>query len=240
MATENKGVMVYLPKEVEEYITSFCTEYSITRKDKEGNILPSLGTGIVTYLKSKMMGESPSDILAKPSKLPSNGLSKEEVLDLVNEYLTSHLPSNGLTKDEVLDLIERSVTDSHSPQSIGARDIEVALEPIKESVSELEAYTQSQFAAMRDELKKAIGDRSVTTESIATIETTPAKTTPLKEGEYLSFTQLAKQLGYEIPDGVKATNPRKEGADDLIAFAATLGQSYGWDGKKQKFYRIDV
>jgi hypothetical protein len=172
MATENKGVMVYLPKEVEEYITEFCTEYSITRKDKEGNILPSLGTGIVTYLKSQMSGESPGEYIAKSSKLPSNLLSKDEVLDLVNEYLISHLPSNGLSKDEVLDLIKQSVTNNHSPQLIGARDIEVALEPIKESVSELEAYTQSQFAAVRDELKKAIGDR-VATDTIANQTTVP-------------------------------------------------------------------
>jgi hypothetical protein len=238
MATENKGVMVYLPKEVEEYITEFCTEYSITRKDKEGNILPSLGTGIVTYLKSQMMGESPSDVLTKPSKSLGIGLTKDEVSDLIQQSITSQSPSNGLTKDEVLDLIEQSVTNNHSPQSIGARDIEVALEPIKESLSELEAYTQSQFAAVRDELKKAIGDR-VTTESIATVENTP-KTTLLKEGEYISFFQLAKQLSYSIPDGVKASNPRTEGAEDLIAFAASLGQSYGWHGKKQKFYRIEV
>jgi hypothetical protein len=98
------------PKEVEEYITNFCTEYNITRKDKEGNTLPSLGTGIVTYLKSQMMGESPSDVLAKPSKSLSNGLTKDEVLDLIREYNTSHLPSNGLTKNEVLDLVQQSIT----------------------------------------------------------------------------------------------------------------------------------
>jgi hypothetical protein len=239
MATENKGVMVYLPKDVEEYITSFCTEYNITRKDKEGNVLPSLGTGVVTYLKSQIAGENPSDILTKPSRVSGIGLSREEVLDLIREYNTSHVLSNGLTKDEVIDLIQQSITNSHLPQLIGANDIEVALEPIKESVSELETYTQSQFAAVRDELK-AISNRSVTTESTDTTETTPAKTTPLKEGEYTSFAQLAKQLGYSTPNGVKATNPRKEGADDLIAFAASLGQSYGWDGKKQKFYRTDV
>ena len=236
--------MVYLPKEVEEYITEFCTEYSITRKDKEGNILPSLGTGIVTYLKSKISGESPDDILTKPSKLLSTGLGKEEVLDLVNEYFTSHLPSIGLSKDEVIDLIERSVTNSHLPQSIGARDVEklviAQIEPLAASLAELETYTQNQFKAVREELKKAISDRSVTTESIANGETTPAKTTLLKEGEYISFFQLAKQLSYSIPDGVKASNPRTEGAEDLIVFAASLGQSYGWHGKKQKFYRIEV
>jgi hypothetical protein len=155
--------------------------------------------------------------------------------------------STGLTREDVESMIKSSILnlnipsiDSGNVEELVRASIETALQPINESVRELETYTQSQFVAMRDELKKAIGDRSVTTESIATIETTPAKTTPLKEGEYISFTQLAKQLGYEIPDGVKATNPRKEGADDLIAFAASLGQSYGWDGKKQKFYRTDA
>ncbi len=215
MATENKGVMVYLPKEVEEYITEFCTEYSITRKDKEGNILPSLGTGIVTYLKSQMMGESPSDVLAKPSKLLSTGLSREEVLDIVNEYLTSHLPSSGLSKDEVLDLIEQSVTNNHSPQSIGARDIEVALEPIKESVSELEAYTQSQFAAVRDELKKAIGNRKsedyqksvsqIIDEPIDEPKSTPTAQTPNSEyldrlGELVGTGMNTREIAQKLTD----------------------------------------
>jgi hypothetical protein len=237
MATENKGVMVYLPKEVEEYITSFCTEYNITRKDKEGNILPSLGTGIVTYLKSQMSGESPGEYIAKSSKLPSNGLSKEEVLDIVNEYFTSHPPSNGLSKDEVIDLIERSGTNSHSTQLIGASDIEVALEPIKESVSELETYTRSQFAAVRDELQ-AITSRSVTAKP--TVATVPDPVSPTDDGvEYLSFHQLATQLGYELPADLKDKPPQAR-ATALIAYAATLGQSYEWKGKKQKFYRIEV
>jgi hypothetical protein len=130
MATENRGVMVYLPPEVEEYITSFCTEYSITRKDKEGNILPSLGTGVVTYLKSKISGESPDDILTKPSKIPGNGLSKDEVLDLIGEYFTSHAPSEipsvGLSKDEVLDLVKNELLSASPLEELRAELSEVS------------------------------------------------------------------------------------------------------------------
>jgi hypothetical protein len=115
----------------------------------------------------------------------------------------------------------------------------VNIEPHADRLAELETYTQSQLAAVRDEIKKAISNRSAITEAVAPIETTPAKS-PNADREYISFTQLAKQLSYEIPDGVKATSPRTEGAEDLIAFAATLGQSYGWHGKKQKFYRTDA
>lgn len=145
MATENKGVMVYLPKEVEEYITEFCTEYNITRKDKEGNTLPSLGTGIVTYLKSKMSGESPSDVLAKPKSLV-NGLTKDEVLDLIREYGTSDTPSNGLTKAEVI----------------------AQIEPLAASLEELETYTQNQFKAVREELEQAKSASDPLNLSIAT------------------------------------------------------------------------
>jgi hypothetical protein len=160
-----------------------------------------------------------------PQKSEKVGVSALDIEEMIKTYVSNHLDIPSIDSGNVEELVRAS--------------IETALQPINESVRELETYTQSQFVAMRDELKKAIGDRSVTTESIATIETTPAKTTPLKEGEYISFAQLAKQLGYSIPNGVKATNPRKEGADNLIAFAASQGQSYGWDGKKQKFYRTD-
>jgi hypothetical protein len=57
MATENRGVMIYLPAELEEYFTQYCTEYNITRKDKaSGESIPSLGTGIIAYLKSQILG----------------------------------------------------------------------------------------------------------------------------------------------------------------------------------------
>ena len=155
MATENKGVMVYLPKDIEEYITNFCTEYNITRKDKEGNIFPSLGTGVVTYLKSKMFGESPDDLLSKPSKLLGNGLTKDEVLDLIREYVTSQIQSDGLstglTKAEVLDLIGESGT-SHLPSDIPTDEaidsrintaVTMALLPIRDEISEVAKFSRN-------------------------------------------------------------------------------------------------
>ena len=148
--------------------------------------------------------------------------------------------STGLTREDVESMIKSSILnlnipsiDSSAIEELARVSIEIALEPIKESVSELETYTRSQFAAVRDELRVSRGDNRAT-DAVAV----PAKS--LETGEPISFTQLAKDLGYTIPDGVKATNPRKEGADGLIAFAATLGQSYVWLGKKQKFYRNDA
>lgn len=125
MATENKGVMVYLPKEVEEYITEFCTENNITRKDREGNVQAALGTGIVRFLECQMSGKNPSDVLAKRSR-GGAGLSRDEAIELIQQSITSHSPSTGLNRNEVIELIQQSVT-SHSPSTGLTKDEVVEL-----------------------------------------------------------------------------------------------------------------
>jgi hypothetical protein len=92
MATDNRGVMVYLPSEVELKINEYCTQYNITRKDKQGNIVTSLGSGIVAYLKSHLLG----DIPRATSGRPIDGLTREEVLDLIAESSTSNTPIVGV------------------------------------------------------------------------------------------------------------------------------------------------
>ena len=84
--------MVYLPLEVETKMIEYCTEYNITRKDKQGNTVTSLGSGIVAYLKSQLLGDTPRSI----SDIPINGLTRLEVLDLIAESSTSNTPIDGL------------------------------------------------------------------------------------------------------------------------------------------------
>jgi hypothetical protein len=91
MATENRGVMVYLPSEVELRIQKYCTEYNITRKDKHGNLVTSLGSGIVAYLKSQLLSDLPRTV----SDTPINGLTRTEVLDLIAESNTNNIPIVG-------------------------------------------------------------------------------------------------------------------------------------------------
>jgi hypothetical protein len=87
MATDNRGVMVYLPSELEAKIVEYCTEHNITRKDKYGNIVTSLGSGIVAYLKSQLLGDIPKTL----SNRPNLGLTREEVLDLIAESNASNI-----------------------------------------------------------------------------------------------------------------------------------------------------
>ncbi len=92
MATDNRGVMVYLPSEIEAKMNEYCTQYNITREDKQGNIVTSLGRGIIAYLKSQLLG----DISRAVSDRPIIGLTREEVLDLIAESNTNHTPIVGV------------------------------------------------------------------------------------------------------------------------------------------------
>lgn len=95
MTTNNKAVTCYLPKDIEDFITGYCNEYGITRKDKEGNIYPSLGTGIIELLK--LLAYNPelvsSPILdTVPSKFSEDAI-EAKIEDILKKKL-SPLPDN--------------------------------------------------------------------------------------------------------------------------------------------------
>jgi hypothetical protein len=127
MATDNRGVMVYLPSEIEAKMTEYCTKYNITRKDKQGNIVTSLGSGIVAYLKSQLLGDIPRGV----SDRPINGLTREEVLDLIAESSTSNT------------LIDRS------PDPIAA-DVVRRLETVEQQLSSLTVISSPHSASLSD------------------------------------------------------------------------------------------
>jgi hypothetical protein len=120
MATENRGVMVYLPSELEAKITEYCTEHNITRKDKQGNVVISLGSGIVAYLKSQLLSDLPKLV----SDRHVNGLTREEVLDLIAESSTSSSPIVGVA----------SLAENRSPDPIDA-DVFHRLETVEQKLS---------------------------------------------------------------------------------------------------------
>ena len=86
MATDNQAVTAYLPPDLVESITQYCTQYTITHKDGR----PKLGTGIVELLKAAFSGEAPSPV---PGIVPSVVPSREEIKDMVREVVKDTLPS---------------------------------------------------------------------------------------------------------------------------------------------------
>ena len=150
MATDNKGVMVYVTPELETALEQYCMERNITRKTRDGHVFASLGTGIVQYLKSQLLGTESKSVIS-----PSTILTKDEVLGLIKEYFTNNVPSTVLTKDEVLESIEEYFTNK-IPSLVPDETLRCEVEAIKESMGELEIYTKNQFEAIRGEIKKPL------------------------------------------------------------------------------------
>ena len=104
MATNKKAISAYLPLEIEEYLTKYCTEYDITRKDKSGETKPALGTAVVEILKIFFSDENvPSPLPSNVPLLPSNVVTQENLdkaISLNAEKLTASL------KEEIQPLLK--------------------------------------------------------------------------------------------------------------------------------------
>jgi hypothetical protein len=176
MATDNRGVMVYLPSELEAKIVEYCTEYNITRKDKQGNTVTSLGSGIVAYLKSQLLSDLPRTV----SDRPIDGLTRAEVLDLIAESNTSSTPIVGiapLAENREIDPLDLAVVhrldtiEQQLSSPIGMERDEVE-QLIQASEQRVLATVQSLWAELRGGL--AI-DEQVNTPPIAISTTSQDK-----------------------------------------------------------------
>ena len=103
-----KTVTCYLPPELAEQLKAYCFEHEITRKNKQGELSPSWGTGIVEALKLFFSSDN------VPSPLPDIGLDQRIVEDMVKEsldsLLPSHLSNNVPSEKKLKELIQDSVT----------------------------------------------------------------------------------------------------------------------------------
>jgi hypothetical protein len=179
VATENKGVMVYLPPDLEKVIEQYCTDKNITRKNKDGAIFPSLGTGIIQYLKSQLLGTTAN---MPPSILASKGLTKDDVLELIAQSNTSDIPSNLLTREDAIDLIQESIASNVPSDRLTKSDV----------VEIIKAQIEAALAPIENRLNVILAEDSIdltTTETRdidrveSTISPTPTTKKPKPEGE---------------------------------------------------------
>ncbi|WP_373538640.1 hypothetical protein [Chamaesiphon sp.] len=136
-------MMVYLPSELEAKITEYCTEHNITRKDKQGNVVTSLGSGIVAYLKSQLLSDLPKLL----SDRPIVGLTREEVLDLIKESDTNNIPIVGVA----------SLVENRSPDPIAA-DVLHRLELVEQKLSSSTDITRHEVEKLIQESEQKIMD----------------------------------------------------------------------------------
>ena len=120
MATNKKAISAYLPSDIEEYLTEYCIEYDITRKDKLGEVKPALGTAVVEILKIFFSGGNvPSPLPDNVPLLPSNVVTEDRLSKALSEFQSSSnvvntLPSNVLTKDDLDRRVESAIGEAIS------------------------------------------------------------------------------------------------------------------------------
>ena len=124
MATDNKGVMVYLPPDLEAAMAKYCTDNEITRKNKDGTVMPSMGTGIVQYLKSHLLSTEGRNKLEA-------ALTRDDVQLMMNE-------ATQLLRSEILEEVASEPIISRVPNNILARleALEIAVGEIKSQQSD--------------------------------------------------------------------------------------------------------
>ena len=248
MATTNKSLTTYLTADSLEWLKRYCLGVPHLLNN-DGN--PKLGTALADIISRLATGELTIPTKSDPaSAVPNNVLYGTEIEALKGEV-------------EDLKKLFTEYRTSSAPSTVPDDSLRGEVEALERSVTELKTYCSDRFAAVNELISPAVArfefpdlksenssssrkanqvdlkSHLVNTESIA-VPAATSQEKPNADGDIKTFTQLAKQLNYKIPDGVKAASPRTEGAEGLISFAATLGHSYKWDGRNRKFSKTEV
>lgn len=98
--------MVYLNPELESKIAQYCIDNDITRKNKEGIVLPALGTGILQYLKSQLLSERAS---TPSSTVLSSGLDRSDGLASNAAASDRETAIDPLTRDDIVAIVKAQI-----------------------------------------------------------------------------------------------------------------------------------
>jgi hypothetical protein len=141
MATTNKALTTYLPTESVEWLEKYCLDYKHLL-NKEGN--PKLGTALADIISRLADGE-----LTLPPKI--------EPTSTVIDNATYSTEISGL-KGEIEELrkVVKEYSTNDVPSTVPDDSLRGEVEALGELVTELETYTQNQFKAVREELKKPL------------------------------------------------------------------------------------
>jgi hypothetical protein len=114
----------------------------------------------------------------------------------VNTSNDNSVITNNYNNDDMLTMVRKAIDESLQGE------VKAQVEPLADLITELEAYTRSQLDTIRNDLKQATSDRSVTTESIAN---TPTDKDPSVKS-WAEFFKIIEMDALKAPDAQKKEN----------------------------------
>lgn len=214
MTTQNKAVTCYLPKDIEDFITGYCNEYGITRKDKEGHLYPSLGTGIIELLKllaynPELVGSPLPD--AVPKSISEDAIEKK-IDEILEKKLSNHLPDNVPSIEVVKDRLDNWVLAVDGDikdinQKIRDRSLQVdhQIASIKSRLDNMERLLRLQQSA-------SIASPSPSPPAQPAIETVTPEVSPSPPGTDAIETAIKPTIGDE--PAIEVPSAKKKGLTD--------------------------
>jgi len=206
MTTQNKAVTCYLPKDIEEFITGYCNEYGITRKDKEGHIYPSLGTGIIELLK--LLAFNPelvsSPILdTVPSKFSEDAIEKK-IDEILEKKRSNHLPDNVPSIEALKDRLDNWVLA-----------VDGDIKDINQKIRDRSLQVDHQIATIKSRLE--ILEPLLKLQREASI----ADHSPIPTGEPSPIPPLARPAIETVTPEVSPSPPSPPGTDAIASIDGT-------------------
>jgi hypothetical protein len=215
MATDNKGIMVYLAPDLVDVMAQYCLDNGITRKIGTDEAAPSLGSGIAHYLKNTILNAVPSSLeIIVPTEESNNniGLSEKEITDLIEQ----HSNNIGLDEARITDLIEQKL--AALPPSVSHEDVDRL---IGSAIADLENTIKSQGAEI-DRISQLIADLAPVSAS-----------KPLPEPFLRSWGEFCTLIAVQVPP---ANERNKKLGDEMIDLAKSKGfDGWEYDSNKKKF-----
>ena len=169
---------------------------------------------VIELIKSNT-SESPSEL----RHTSSNGLTKDKVLELVQECITSQLSSaslgNGLTRESIEDIVKA-----------GTDGLQLEIERLREEVERLKVGQNIPLSTPEQTPRDKSADESALTSQV------PRKISEvvdLKTATEATWNQFCKALEMPVPENKSAATGKEY---------ETKATGWKYNGKKQKFCRI--
>ena len=203
MATKKKAISAYLPSDIEEYLTEYCIEYDITRKDKSGETKPALGTAVVEILRIFFSDENIKSPL--PDNVPllkSNVVTEDRLAEVLSEFkkpsnVENTVLSNVLDKNDLDQQVETAINEAIPKTIANLKSDGEFLGAIANSVVQkisTVATEQTETKEDEDEITTQI-DKASLAPIFEEVEAEKSTEPQPPQSALLTDAELAKQLG---------------------------------------------